>query len=126
MATQTNTNSQGTAKKIGFSIANFKKLFRQSPARKFMSDMEVEQIRVAVEEKNVFLLGKLYDILLQENVVNEEIVRQFVLTKNKIIDDFSIEAVGIQKKTVQAPFQKKVAKAEQEERSSAEDILKNL
>ena len=109
-----------------FSIANFKKAFRDSAARQYMSEMEVEQVRTAVEGKDVMLLGKLYDVLLQEQVSDEQIVREFVMTKNRILDDFMAEATSIEKKMVQAPFKKRVAKTEKQEKKRAENILKKL
>ena len=109
-----------------FSIANFRMMFSQSRARQYMSDMEIEQIRVAVEEKDVILLGKLYEILLQEQATDEQIVREFVMTKNKIMDGFMVDAMDAEKKIVESPRKKKVAKAEKKEQKQAEAILKKL
>lgn len=109
-----------------FSIANFKKAFNSSRSRKYMSDMEIEQVRTAIEEKDVMLLGKLYDILLQEQVNDEQIVRDFIMTKNRILDDFMAEATSIGNKMMQAPLKKRVAKTEKLEQKRAEAILKKL
>lgn len=109
-----------------FSIPNFKKAFNNSRSRKYMSDMEVEQVRTAMEEKDVMLLGKLYEILLQEQTNDEAIVRDFVMTKNRIIDDFMAESKSIENKMLQAPLKKKVAKTEKREQKRAEAILKKL
>lgn len=109
-----------------FSIANFKKAFSNSRSRKYMSDMEVEQVRTAIEEKDVMLLGQLYDILLQEQVNDEQIVRDFVMTKNKILDGFLFETVSIEKKFVQGPMKKRAEKAATKEKKKAEKMLENL
>lgn len=109
-----------------FTIANFRRAFSQSPARQYMSDMDVEQVRKAVEEKDLMLLGSLYEILLREQVNSEDIVRDFVMTKNKILDGFMIETVNIEKKIVQGPKKAAAAKVERRERNRAEDILKKL
>lgn len=109
-----------------FSIQNFKIAFNNSRGRKYMSDMEVEQVRTAIEEKDVMLLGKLYDILLQEQVNDEQIVRDFIMTKNRILDDFMAESKGIENKFVQGPIKKRAAKIEKKERKKAEKMLENL
>ncbi len=110
----------------GFSIANFRKLFTESNAKQYMSEMDIEQIRKAIEEKDLMLLGTLYDILLKEQVSNEEVVRDFIMTKNKILDGFMVESMSIEKKLVQAPLKKAAAKAEKKERKKAEKILEEL
>jgi hypothetical protein len=91
-----------------------------------MSDMDVTQIHQAIEEKDVMLLGKLYEVLLREQDSKEEAVRDFVISKNKIIDEFMVQTVDIDKKFVEAPRKKAVAKAEKKEQKSAENILKGL
>jgi hypothetical protein len=120
MATQTSTGSKV------FSIANFRKAFSESRARQYMSDMEIEQIRTAIEEKDIMLLGKLYDVLLQEQLTDEQIIRDFVMTKNKLLDGFMVNAMSIEKTLVQGPMKKRVAKAEKKEQKKAEDILNKL
>lgn len=117
------TTSSGTKT---FSIANFRDAFQKSRARQYMSDMEVEQVRTAVEEKNIMLLGQLYDVLLQEQVTDEQIVRDFVMTKNKLLDNFTVASIDIEKKLIQKPQKKRVARAEKKERKAAEKILTNL
>jgi len=111
---------------LPFSIANFRKVFNNSPSLKYMSDMEIEQVRKAIEDKDVMLLGKLYDILLRERTTDEQIIRDFVMTKNRIIDNFLIETTTIEKKMIEAPMREKIATAEQKEQMTAEDILNNL
>ncbi len=120
-----NTNTAKTGSKA-FSIANFQKAFESSPARKYMSQMEVAQVRSAIEEKNIMLLGQLYDVLLREQVADEQIVRDFVMTKNRVADNFAVEVIDIEKKMVQGPMKQKAAKAEKKEQKGAEDLLKNL
>ncbi len=109
-----------------FSIQNFKKAFNNSKSRKYMSDMEIEQVRAAMEEKDVMLLGKLYEILLEEQANDEQIIRDFVMTKNRILDDFMAESKSIENKMLQAPLKKKVATTEKNEQKHAEALLKNL
>lgn len=109
-----------------FSIQNFRELYNRSEAKKYLSAMDIEQIRVAMEKKDTALLEKLYETLLKEQASNDEIVRDFVITKNKILDEFYVEATQIKKRYVEAPMKKRAAKAEQKERKKAEDILKQL
>ncbi len=109
-----------------FSIANFKKVFSNSASRQCMSDMDVEQVRTAIEEKDVVLLGKLYEILLKEQVADDEIIRDFVMTKNKILDGFMFEARNIENKFVQAPMKKRAAKTAKREQKNAEKMLEDL
>lgn len=120
MATQTATGS------APFSIANFRKAFEASGSRQYMSDMDIEQVRTAIEEKDIMLLGKLYDILLKEQVANESVVRDFVMTKNKILDGFMVETMTIEKRIVQGPMKKRAAKVAKKERKKAEQILEEL
>lgn len=91
-----------------------------------MSDMDVEQVRAAMEEKDIMLLGKLYDILLKEQVSNEAVIRDFVMTKNKILDGFQVESMTIEKKIVQGPMKKRAAKVAKREQKKAEKILEKL
>jgi len=118
--------TQATSGGNAFSIPNFRKLFSESNAKQYMSDMDIEQIRTAMEEKDVMLLGTLYDILLKEQVSNEEVVRDFIMTKNKILDGFLVESMSIEKKIVQGPMKKRTAKAEKKEQKKAEQILEDL
>lgn len=125
-STSPNVHQGAAGAFLPFSIANFKKLFDHSESRKYMSDMEVEQVRAAVEEKDVTLLGKLYEILLLEQATGQEIIRDFVTTKNRIVGGFMGEAKGIEKKFAEAPFKKKVAAEEKSEQTSAEEMLKRI
>ena len=109
-----------------FSIENFKEAFNNSKARQYLSDMELEQVRVALEEKDLGLLGTLYEVLLQEKAADEEIVRDFVMAKNRILDGFETEAVNTGKKMLEAPRKMRAAKTEKEEQLKAEGMLKNL
>ena len=109
-----------------FSIKNFRELFENSSARQFMSNMELEQVRVAIENKDVMLLGQLYDILLKGQMNDQDIVRDFVMAKNRIVDGFMAEATGIEKKISEAPRKEAVSKAEKREQAKAEAMLKKL
>lgn len=109
-----------------FSIANFRQLFNAAQSRQYMSDMEVEQVRVAIEDKNVALLGQLYEILLKEQATDEEIVREFVMTKNRLVDKFMVDAVDIEKKMVQGPIKQAAEKAQRKEEKKAEKMLEEL
>ncbi len=109
-----------------FSIKKFKSLFYTSPARQFMSDMDIEQVRKAIEDKDILLLGQLYEILLHEQVTNENVIRDFVMTKNKILDGFTADAMSIEKRFVEAPRKERAEKAERKEQKKAEEILKKL
>ena len=109
-----------------FSIANFKKLFNESKARQYMSEMDVAQVRQAIDDKDIMLLGQLYDVLLQEQMTNEEIVRDFVMTKNKILDDFAVTVRNIDQTMGKGAQKQIMATQEKQEQNSAEDILKNL
>lgn len=125
-STSSNVHEGTAGAFLPFSIANFKKLFENSESRKYMSDMEVRQVDVAIEEKDVMLLGKLYEILLLEQATGQEIIRDFVTTKNRVVDGFMAEAKGIEKKFAEAPFKKKVAAEEKSEQKSAEEMLKRI
>ena len=109
-----------------FSLANFKKAFEKSPARQYMSQMEVEQVRLAIEEKDLRLLEQLFEILMQEQVTNEKIVRDFVLAKNRLTDSFIAEATDVEKKLVQGPIKKKAAKVQKKDEKSADELLEGL
>jgi len=109
-----------------FSIPNFKKLFNFSRARQYMSEMDIRQIHEAIEEKDMVLLEKLYDVLLQEQMTDEEAIRTFVMAKNKILDDLAIKTMSIEKQFIELPRKEATAKIEKKEQKNAEDILKNL
>ncbi len=116
------SNTTGKA----FSIAKFKTAFSNSRAKQYMSDMEIEQVRRAIEDKDILLLGQLYEILLKEQSTDEQIVQDFVMTKNRILDDFMVQATSIEKKMVQVPHKQAEARAVAQEEQAAEDILKKL
>lgn len=126
MANDPQASSSAQSQSRVFSIAKFRELFEHSHARQYMSLMDVEQIYEAIDAKNVMLLGKLYDILLQEQVADEAIVREFVMCKNRIEDNFSVAVTDAEKKLLGNPQKQKVAKAEQGEQKRAENILKKL
>ena len=109
-----------------FSIDAFKALFRNSRARKYLSRMEVEQIHTALEDKNVKLLETLYGVLLQEKTRDEEIVRDFVMTQNRIMDEYNIELTGIKKKYVDRPLMEESNAAASKEKAEADEILKKI
>jgi hypothetical protein len=109
-----------------FTLASFTRLFRSSPASKFLTRFEMEQIKEAVEEKNLPLLQKLYMVLLEEKKTDEEVVRNFVMSKNRIMDDFSVKTTVIEKKYIEGPKRKKRAKAEAADKADVEDILNQI
>lgn len=109
-----------------FTIGTFQKVYRSSRARKYLSRMETEQIRQAVEAKNLPLLKTLYDVLLQEKLKDEEIVREFVMTKNRIIDEFTVKAKHVHFEYVRKPVAKRHEVQRQKESDAADDILNNL
>ena len=109
-----------------FSIAKFKDAFAQWRGRQFMSDMELEQVATAVEKKDVILLGTLYEILMEEKSTNEEIVTEFIMKKNRIVDGFMVEAREIQIKLIEKPLKQKMAHAQKREQKQAEKILEQL
>ena len=109
-----------------FSLKIFRETFSRSRAKQFMSNMELAQIHTALEEKNEALLGKLYKILIQEQVNDEKLVRDFIMTKNRLVDGFEVEAISIEKQYVEAPRKKRAAKAEKTEQQEAEKLLGNL
>jgi len=118
--------SAGTSMFKPFSIANFRELFENSESRKYMSDMEVRQVSVAIEEKDVMLLGKLYEILLLEQATGQEIISDFATTKNRIVDGFMAEATHIRKKFVEKPQEERRAEQEASEQVAAEKLIGTL
>jgi|WetSurMetagenome_2_1015567.scaffolds.fasta_scaffold111957_3 hypothetical protein len=109
-----------------FSLHNFQRLFSSSPASKYLTRFEVDQIREAMEKKNLPLLQKLYVVLHEERATDEELTRNFVMAKNRIMDDFMVEAKEIEQKYVEIPKRKASAKKEAAEKAGAEDILKQI
>ena len=109
-----------------FSIANFKFLFNASRAKKYLSIMEIEHIKVALEEKNLVLLRKLYEVLLQEYKTDEQIVQNFVMTQNRILNDLGNKAEDIKKQYIEIPRKKRIAKIENSEHAMADEILHQL
>ncbi len=109
-----------------FSVEAFRALFNRSVIRKYLSAMDVEQVRIALEDKDMVVLQRLYEVLLQAEAKDEKIVREFVITKNKILDKFYVESMGIHHQIVVGSIQKRSAKAHMEDETAAEDILKHL
>jgi len=118
--------ASGSAAKKMFTIKNFKELYYKSEAKKYLSAMEIEQIKVALEQQDIGLLERLYKILQQEAVTNEQIVREFVMTKNKIVDDFQVEVIDIGKKYIVEPVKEKARAEEAKSKEDAEDLLQDL
>ena len=115
-----------TSKQEPFSIPNFQKLFNVSPAKKYLTRFEVDQIRMAMEKKDFEVLEKLYVILREERGADEDLTRNFVIAKNRIMDDFMLKAKGIENKYVELPKRKAASKEEAKEKAGAEDILSRL
>jgi hypothetical protein len=109
-----------------FSIEAFSSLFEKSRIKKYMSQMEIEQIAKGIENKDVTLLKPLYVILQQANVTDSDIVKDFVMEKNKIVNDFTAEAHVIDRYYAAEPSRKMVAATEEREKAAAENILKNI
>ena len=109
-----------------FSIANFKFLFNASRAKKYLSEMELKNIQTALEEKNLVLLRKLYEVLLQEYKTDEQIVQNFVMTQNRILNDLGNKAEEIKKQYIELPRKKRIAKIENKEHLLADEILNQL
>ncbi len=109
-----------------FSFVNFRELWRNSRSKKYMSDMEIEQVKVALEDKNERLLSKLFEILQQEHLSNEKIVQDFVMTKNRILDELLIESTELKKKYIDIPEKNKRQTAETKEKSQADTLLNQL
>lgn len=116
----------GAAAKKMFTIKNFRELYYTSEAKKYLSSMEIEQIKVALEQQDVGLLEKLYKILQQESLTNEQIVREFVMTKNKIVDEFQVEVIDIEKKYITGPKLEKAKAVAEAEQAGAEELLDDL
>jgi hypothetical protein len=109
-----------------FSLENFKNFFNLSPAKKYLTRYEVDQIREAVEKKDLPLLEKLYAVLHEERDTDEELTRNFVMAKNRIMDDFMIKSKDIEKEYIEMPKRKASAKKEAVEKAGAEEILKQI
>jgi hypothetical protein len=115
-----------TMQQIPFSLGNFQKLFGGSAARKYLTRYEVDQIREAIEKKNLALLEKLYFVLLDERATDEELTRHFVIEKNRIMNDYMFGVKEIKKIYIEKPRKARASKVEETEKARAEKILKNL
>jgi hypothetical protein len=119
------TQSAATNSKA-FSIRNFREVLRKSSATKYLSDMEIQQVRTAIEEKDLMLLGRLYEILLQQQASDEKIVRDFIFAKNRLTENFETSAVKIEKRDYEAKYQQRQAAIESEEKQKAENIINDI
>ncbi|MFA5828977.1 MAG: hypothetical protein WC843_00560 [Candidatus Gracilibacteria bacterium] len=109
-----------------FSIQNFQELFYSSKAMKYLSRMDIQQIEKAISEKNKTLLMRLYPVVIQEKYVNDKIIQDFIIKKNRLLNDFEAEGSGIYKKYSEKLIKNKQNKLEQKDLSEAENILKQI
>ena len=107
-------------------IEEFLRLYNRCESVRFLSKMDKEQINEALEKKNFEVLNPLYKILLEESKNEEQIVRDFVMTKNRILDELSVDATEIKKKYIERPKMAKNAAIERAEEGAADDLLNNL
>jgi predicted transcriptional regulator len=70
---------------IIFSIENFRKVYFQSEVKQYLSGMDNEQLKKAIEDKDEPLLKGVYDILMQQDLQREERVQKIIATKNKYL-----------------------------------------
>jgi hypothetical protein len=115
-----------TAQQAPFSLANFRSLFGGSVAKKYLTHYEVNQIREAMEKKNLSLLEKLYVVLLDERDTDEELTRHFVIEKNRIMQDYMFGVKEIKRIYIEKPRKARASKEEAREQMKAEKILKNI
>ncbi len=111
---------------LPFSLQNFQKIFGLSPAKKYLTKYEVNQIREAMEKKDLPLLEKLYVVLHEERKTDEEIMRNFVISKNRIMEEYIHGVKEIRKAYIEEPRKKRAAKEEAREKAGAEKILKQI
>jgi hypothetical protein len=109
-----------------FSLANFKMLLEKSVARKFLGTMDMAQIQEAIDERNFPLLKSLYEILKEEQKFDEKLVADFIITKNRLMDEFYEEAEQIKKEMIDEPMKAQKAQMAAKEEEAAENILSNL
>ncbi len=109
-----------------FSLEVFQTLFQNSRARKYLSNPEVQQVYSALEAGNIKLLKLLYRILLKEKVQDEEIVRDFVMAKNQIVDEFNLKATGIAKRSILEPKKQREAWEKAHEKALADELIEDL
>jgi hypothetical protein len=115
--------AQVAGEKTEFSIQAFRELFAKSKARKYLSRMEEETVRRALEEKNADLLKELYAVLVQEQESDEKLVQEYVMTQNKLMDDYSLKSTAIEKKYLRQINAEKIAPAEKSDQDEAERLL---
>jgi hypothetical protein len=109
-----------------FSIFNFRRLFNNSTAKKYLTRYEVDQIAMAVEQKDVPVLEKLYNLLYEERSTDEELMRNFVIAKNRIMSDYIFGVKELKKVYIEKPRKERASKEEAREKAGAETILKQI
>lgn len=108
---------------IPFSIENFVKLFEVSESKKYLSAEEIEQIQIAIEQKDTVLLQNLYQTLLAEKSADDAIVARFLDKKQELLDGAAIQAAEIYNQYVIKPKREEMAHREAQENGDPEDIL---
>jgi hypothetical protein len=101
-------------------------LLEKSVARKFLGTMDMAQIQEAIDERNFPLLKSLYEILKEEQKFDEKLVADFIITKNRLMDEFYEEAEQIKKEMIDEPMKAQKAQMAAKEEEAAENILSNL
>lgn len=110
----------------GFTLEAFQQLYANSLIQNYLSSDEIMTIEKAMAENDLALLHDVYDLLVAGKVAAERDDKDFMAQKNKIMDDFTIEAKNIENSYVNMPRRKLADSATEREQQEAENILKNL
>jgi hypothetical protein len=113
----------GTITDKPFSVENFVELFNNSDSKKFLAPEIIEQIRVAIENKDEELLKRLYPILVTESDNVAYILSDFGNEKRKIADQFVADCVETRKEYVEKPKEKARKAEESKEKGEADKLL---
>lgn len=109
-----------------FTLDQFMELYGKSLAVKNLSVQEKERIDEAIGAKDFGLLRKLYLHLKHEEEAIGKINADFLKDREEAIDDFNITATELEKEYFEEPKREARAKAEEQEREAAEQILKKI
>jgi len=109
-----------------FSLESFKDLYARSMAQKYLPQEDQQLIEKAIAENDLTTLHNVYDLLVANQISNSRIDQDFMAQKNKIVDDFVIEAKNIENRHINAPRRKMAETMVAREQREAENILKNL
>ena len=115
-----------TTQQSGFTMEAFQQLYASSLVKNYLSKDDVDTIEKAIAENDLALLHDVYDLLVASKIATQRDDQDFMVKKNKIMDDFVIETKNIENSYVNVPRRKLAESATEREQRDAENILKNL